>query len=407
MEELPNIILVSLDGVRADVAYSGKFKTLEKLRRRGVTFKRVVSSAPLTPVSHASVFSGLFPPRHGVRHLFLEKLAEDVKTFPVLLKENGYKTHAVVSCPGLHHWYGMDRGFDTYDDKVPPGSDGKDALFTVDVKVRGRAAKLADEVLEKGLMLLDQVVGQRFFIFLHFFDAHWPYEPPAPFDTQYKHNPYEGEIGYAEQKLGQFLAELEHRGLHENTILIVIADHGEDMNGLYQNDHGGKENGHPEEEGHGCLLYDATQMVPMIFTFPQRFGYTGTIEQQVRLVDIAPSILEILNIQTNTKFDGISLLPHLAGKGNDLLGYCETHYPRENAQILEKYPYLHDLKALRIRNGDTEHKIIWHLESDVVEVYDLKNDPNERINLMDALSGQRLGVPFFEALHLSTNGKEE
>ncbi len=378
----PNVVLISLDGVRADVAYSGKFPTLNQLCERGVVFKRVVSSSPLTPVSHASVFTGLFPPRHGVRHLFLEQIVDDVKTLPEILKEHGYATHAIVSCPGLNHWYGFNRGFDSYDDRVPPGADGKDALHTVDVQARGRSAKKAGEVAEKAAALLNELPPERFFLFLHFFDAHWPYEPPPPFATLCNGNLYEGEIAYIDQMLGQFLEDISRRGLWDNLLLIVMADHGEDLNGLYSNDHGGEKLGHPEEDGHGCLLYDATQLVPLIIHFPWQCGYQGQVESQVRLVDIAPTVLDWLQIDDGSDFDGVSLMPHVLGKGKDLVGYCETHYPRENPQTLAKHPDLHDLKAVRLRKAEAEFKVIWHLESDWVEIYDLQQDPLERVNLV-------------------------
>lgn len=379
----PHVILVSLDGVRVDVAYSGKFPTLNKLRQKGVTFKNVVAPAPLTPISHASIFTGLFPPRHGIRHLFLEQLVDDAQTLPQLLKAHGYNSHAIVSCPGLHHWYGFNRGFDSYDDQLPLGPDGKDALHTVDVQARGRAAKRASEVTEKGIKLLDELSKAPTFLFLHYFDAHWPYEPPEPFGSSFKDNPYEGEVAYMDQMLGQFLDEVNRRDLWGDLILIVMADHGEDLEGLYANDHGSEVLGHPEEEGHGCLLYDATQMVPLLVIAPERYEYSGEVEEQVRLVDIVPTVLDLLAIETEVKFDGVSLTPHLAGKGENLVGYCETHYPRETSQVLEKYPHLHNLKAVRIRHPDGEFKIIWHLESDGVEVYDLKRDPNEQTNLMN------------------------
>ena len=386
LDKSPNIVLVSLDGLRSDVAYSGKLPALERIREQGIEFEHVVAPAPLTPISHASIFTGLFPPRHGIRHLFLEQLEEGVTTFPEVLQNHGYTTHAIVSCPGLHRWYGLAKGFDSYDDSLPPGPDGKDALYTVDVQARGRAFKRASKVLDKAIGVLDAVSEQRFFLFLHFFDAHWPYEPPEPFNTLHKENPYEGEIAYIDQMLGQFLEEITQRGLADNLMLIITADHGEDMAGLYPNDHGGKQLGHPEEEGHGCLLYDATQMVPLIVSFPDRYGQHRRVEHQVRLVDIAPTILDILGIDANLNFDGTSLVPHLNGAGKDLIGYCETHYPRENPQVLAKYPYLRNLQAVRVRQPGTEFKVIWHLESDVVEVYDLRQDPDERTNLLGSLN---------------------
>src|SRR3972149_11585154 len=121
---MKNLILISLDTVRADVAYSGKFKTINKLRKEGVTFLNTISSSPFTPASHATVFTGFQPYNHGIRHLFKEKLSPKIKTLAQVLREKGYETGAIVSCPGLNKWYGFSRGFDHYDDEIPKLADG-------------------------------------------------------------------------------------------------------------------------------------------------------------------------------------------------------------------------------------------------------------------------------------------
>src|SRR4051794_6810365 len=108
----PNVLFISLDTVRADVAYPGKMPNIERLRRHGTAFSQAVSSCPLTPVSHATVFTGLQPPGHGIRHLLRERMRTDVPTLAERLKDAGYATGAVVSCPGLNRWYGIDRGFE-------------------------------------------------------------------------------------------------------------------------------------------------------------------------------------------------------------------------------------------------------------------------------------------------------
>src|SRR5207248_293299 len=159
-----------------------------------------VASAPLTPVSHASVLTGLQPFNHGIRHLFREQLAPRVGTLQSVLQGAGYTTGAVVSCPGLHRWYGMDYGFSHYDDEIPLLADGRDPLEVVDVEIRGTALKRAPIVVERALSWLDRVKGEPFFGFVHFFDAHWPYEAPADFGVPFA-NPYEGEVAYMDHHL--------------------------------------------------------------------------------------------------------------------------------------------------------------------------------------------------------------
>jgi len=156
IQKKKNLILISLDTVRADVAYSGRFPVVNKFQKDGVSFLNTISSSPLTPVSHATVFTGLQPYNHGIRHLFKEKMNTDKKTIAEVLKSKGYQTGAIVSCPGMNQWYGFSRGFDHYDDEIPKLPDGTDPLNTVDVKLRGLALKRGDIVVERsqnGLMV--------------------------------------------------------------------------------------------------------------------------------------------------------------------------------------------------------------------------------------------------------------
>ena len=372
-----NLIFVSLDTVRADVAYSGKFKAIENLRSAGVTFLNTISSSPLTPVSHATVFTGLQPFNHGVRHLFKEKINENVLTLAEILKSEGYKTGAVVSCPGMNNWYGFSRGFDHYDDEIPLLADGSDPLQTVDVKKRGTALKRAEVVAERAIKWVSENKDvDPFFLFIHFFDAHWPYEAPQKFGGD---NMYEEEVAYSDHYLGKFLTTMEEMNVLENTTIVCFSDHGEDLDGLYPNDKGGEKLGHPEELGHGCLLYDQTQKVILIIkdkTLPNNCD----IPDQVRLVDVMPTTLKLLGIQKNISFDGVSLLPILSGEKLNLPAYSETYYPEEQTVATGgKFAEARNKKSIRIKNSE---KIITHLNSDYIEIYDLKQDPNEIKNLL-------------------------
>lgn len=373
---MKNLILVSLDTVRADVAYSGRFKTIDKLRKEGITFLNSVSSSPFTPASHATVLTGLQPYNHGIRHLFKEKLDPKVKTLAQVLKNKGYETGAIVSCPGMKKWYGFSKGFDYYDDEIPRLSDGSDPLLTVDVKKRGTALKRANLVVEKAYDWVKDKKDKKYFLFIHFFDAHWPYKAPEKYGGN---NAYEEEVAFSDHYLGLFFDSLKKDGLLDNTSIVVFSDHGEDLEGLYPNDKGGKKLGHPEEFGHGCLLYDQTQKVLLIIKdtkLPKKMN----IERQVRLVDVYPTVLELLNIKYNKKtLDGISLLP-IVTKNIDLnlLGYSETFYPEEQTQSTGKFSHAKNKIAFRF---DNKHKIIFHLDSSDFEVYNLEKDPNELNNI--------------------------
>ncbi|MEY9484332.1 arylsulfatase [Streptomyces calvus] len=372
---MPNVLLISLDTVRADVAYSGKMPGIESLRRRGTTFRQAVSSAPLTPISHASVFTGLQPARHGIRHLLREQLAPDAVTLAEHLKRAGYATGAVVSCPGLNKWYGMDRGFDFYDDEIPLLPDGSDPLTTPDVKMRGLALKRAPLVVDRAMDWLSRQQSP-FFLFAHFFDAHWPYEPPEDFCPTAA-NPYEGEVAYSDHYVSRMLARIEELGhALDDTLIVCFSDHGEDLAGWYPNDHSG-DLGHPYEEGHGCLLFDTTQHVPLIVSGPG-LPRGAEIDSQVRLVDIAPTVLELLGLEQKDA-DGASLTEFLRPEpaGASRPAYSETYYPEER-RADGQYPDLLPLSAVRWDEGEgARRKVVWHIGGDTVESYDLRADPTE------------------------------
>lgn len=378
MSKKQNLILISLDTVRADVAYSGKFPVIEKLRKQGVSFLNTTASAPLTPVSHATVFTGLQPQRHGIRHLFREQLKRGVSTFTQVLKKEGYTTGAIVSCPGMNKWYGFNKGFDHYDDEIPRLADGSDPLEAVDVKKRGTALKRAELVVGRALNWIDKKHSpdKPFFLFLHFFDAHWPYKAPHKFGGD---NHYEEEVAYSDHYLGIFFDELKKGGLLDNTTVVCFSDHGEDLAGLYKNDKGGRKLGHPEESGHGCLLYEQTDQVLLIINnsrLPQHLNITS----QARLVDLAPTILELLKVKHKpSAFDGVSLLPLVEGKSLNLVGYSETMYPKEQTEATKgQFANASNKKSFRIAN---RYKIIEEIDGDDIEIYDLLNDPNELNNL--------------------------
>lgn len=372
---MKNLILISLDTVRADVAYSGKFPTINALRKHGLTFLNTISSSPFTPASHATIFSGLQPYNHGIRHLFKEKLRPQVITLAQIFKDRGYQCGAIVSCPGMHRWYGFSRGFDHYDDEIPKLADGSDPLLTVDVKKRGSALKRADLVVDRASRWIRDRKDRPFFLFVHFFDAHWPYKAPKKYAGD---NHYEEEVAFADHHLGTFLASITEDGLLKNSSVIAFSDHGEDLEGLYPNDKGGKKLGHPEEFGHGCLLYDQTQKVVLIMKdrdLPKR----STITQQVRLVDLFPTIADLFKIKIRHTVDGVSLLPIVKKKANlNLVAYSETLYPEEQTKATGKFKHTRNKVAIRVANT---YKSIFHLNSDFVELYDLGQDEYEMNNL--------------------------
>jgi len=286
-----------------------------------------------------------------------------------------------VSSPGLNRWYGFDRGFDFYDDWVPPLPGGQDALHVVDVETRGTAMKRAPDVVERSLSWLRRQRQRPIFLFAHFFDAHWPYDPPESFDAPTS-NPYEAEAAFMDHYLGTLLDEADAAGLRmDETLVVCFSDHGEDLGGWYQDDHSG-DRGHDEERGHGCLLYDTTQLVPLVLAGP---GIGGGIEcnTQVRLADVMPTALAALDIAVQSS-ESRSLMPACqGGQLEPLPAYCETFYPEELAEAEPRWKHLRPLKAVRT----TGRKTIWQVNGDEVWVFDLDLDPYEKRPLR--LAGDR------------------
>ncbi|VVB76871.1 Sulfatase [uncultured archaeon] len=351
--------------------YGGRFPATARLMKESTYFTNAISSAPLTPISHASILTGLQPRNHGVRHLFRERIRRNAKMIQQILQENGYVTGAIVSCPGMNRWYGFSRGFETYDDEIPRLPDGSDPLNTVDVKLRGLALKPANKVSERATAWLERNGRSPFALFIHFFDAHWPYSAPKGFGGA---NAYENSLAFVDYHLGVVLKKLEELGLDKNTTVVCFSDHGEDLNGLYENDKGGKRLGHPEELGHGCLLYDQTQKVVLIIR-DAGFSKNREIRAQARLVDIFPTVLDLLKIKYDGHVDGISLLQNAK---IPRIAYSETFFPDELDKKRPEFSAAVSKKAIRIEN---KYKIIFNIGSDEVEVYDLENDPHEQRNL--------------------------
>jgi arylsulfatase len=372
---MKNLLLVTYDCARSDAVYGVGLPTIERLAKSGVSFARAISSSPLTPVSHATVLSGLQPYRHGLRHLFRSPISGTTPLLAEHLRQNGFVTGGIVSCPGMNRWYGFARGFDSYDDEVPLLPDGKSGLESEDVKYRGLAMKRADIVASRAISWLEQrLAGERWFLFAHFFDAHWPYEPPESIAGS--RNAYEGELRYVDKHFGRVVDTLERLNLLDDTLVVVFGDHGEDLEGWYPNDKGGAELGHPEENGHGCLLFQQTQAVPLIFSNPTISK--AQVDDLCGLVDVAPTVCDLLGVSGFSSFDGQSLAGYVSGASVDGSGrrlYAETLYPRDFAAKNKEFDHLVNLQALWYPDG---RKVLRSYGSDHGWVmYDLLTDPLE------------------------------
>jgi len=238
-----------------------------------------------------------------------------------------------------------------------------------------------------------------FFLFVHYFDVHWPYTPIKRFevhDERYsgEASAYAGEVSYVDHHIGEIIEVLKDLGLYEGTLFIVTSDHGEDLG-----EHGGQGSSHPEEFCHGWLIYDSTQKVPLIFrppksfreVYPQYCLENKGIQNQVRLIDIMPTVLDVLGLGQDifTRIEGVSLVPFMRGETErKLVAVCQNFYPMEVVEEIQKDKKegLFNLEAIR---WDNKWKHIYSIDErgdpveGVRELYDLVNDPKEQVNLVD------------------------
>lgn len=291
----PHILLITVDTLRADYlgCYGGEVVEtphIDRLAAEGIRFRRALSHVPLTLPSHASVFSGMDPLSHGVHNNATFVLESRFTTLAEVLHENGYRTGAFVGAVPVDSRFGIDQGFDVYDDHY--GGHRRDSLL---------AERPAEEVLRAAMSWLDGQGGQRWFCWIHLFDPHSPYAPPAPFSEKYGTNLYAGEVAYVDRALGELFDFLREQGYYEDTWIVFTSDHGEGLG-----DHG--------ERNHGTFAYHSTLWVPLIFRYPAVLAPSQIIEGRARLSDIMPTVLDYLDLPIPEEVQGESLRPLIGGR---------------------------------------------------------------------------------------------
>ncbi|MGA7633993.1 MAG: sulfatase-like hydrolase/transferase [Terriglobales bacterium] len=390
----PNIILITLDTTRADhMGFLGSRRgvtpNLDKLARQSVVFTHAYSQAPFTAPSHATILTGTYPQFHQVED-FQVPLTKDLPYAPAILKAHGYHTAAFVGSIVLDPFQqlaiGFERGFDTYDAGFHMTRPGEDHYAATD--------RRAAVVVAHALAWLSKHPPGPFFMWVHLYDPHFPYEAPDPFGTRYKSAPYDGEIAYSDAALGKLLNQLRVQGLFENSVIAMMSDHGESLG-----DHG--------EEFHGFFLYDATIHVPLLLKMPGDRFAGKRIDNHVGLVDVLPTILQTVGIEVSQEMQGESLLgmmepkPPPAASGEtapasspDRPLYSETEY------AVRAYGW----SAVRsLRTG----KYLF-IEAPRRELYDMVADPKAEHDLSasskavaDTLQGQ------LDAFRLKTSKSRE
>ena len=314
--ERPNVVLVTLDTTRADrMGFLGSTRgltpALDALAREATVFEKAFAQAPITTVSHATILSGTYPQFHRVND-FGVPLPASVPWLPDLLRAQGYRTAAFVGALILDPRGGLapgfDRGFDTYDAgfKIKRGKEDRYATME----------RRGGEVVSRALAWLSQRPPGPFFLWVHLYDAHDPYEAPEPFRSRFARAPYDGEIAYVDAQVGKLIAGLRAAELLDGTAVAVIADHGESLG-----EHG--------ESTHGVFLYDPTIRVPLLVKRPGGRDAGRRVASRVSAVDLAPTLLDLAGAAVPPGMQGESLMPLLsAARPADRPAYAETDYPQ-------------------------------------------------------------------------------
>jgi arylsulfatase A-like enzyme/Flp pilus assembly protein TadD len=368
----PNVVLITLDTVRADrMGFMGSQRgltpSLDALARQSVVFTRAYAQVPLTTASHATILTGTYPQFHKVND-FGVPLANDLPYMPDILRVSGYRTAAFIGSlildPAAKSAPGFERGFDTFDAGFHRRRPGENRYQAIE--------RRGGEVVAHALAWLDKRPPGPFFLWVHLYDAHDPYDPPEPFKSRYASVPYEGEVAYADSAVGKLLSQLRTRGLYENSVIAVMADHGEALG-----DHG--------ESTHGIFLYDETIQVPLLFKLPAERSAGRHVDSRVGLVDVLPTILQAVGMTIPKEVQGESLVSMMkvvraatpaTGKSNppspDRPAYAESDYSHRTFG----WSSLRALRAGKYLFIDAPRK----------ELYDQAADPQARHDLSSSSS---------------------
>jgi arylsulfatase A-like enzyme/Flp pilus assembly protein TadD len=345
-----SILLVSVDTLRADALgcygrAGAATPWADRLAAEGVRFETAHAHNVVTLPSHANLLSGRYPLHHGVRDNTGFRFPKERPTLATILREKGWRTGAFVSAFPLDSRFGLDRGFEVYDDRL--GGAETSAAFLV-------PERRAEETVRAAASWIESVRGQRFFAFVHLYEPHFPYEPPPPFASRFASEPYQGEVAATDAALQPLLAPLLGAGGRSRTLVVFTSDHGESLG-----EHG--------ETTHGVFAYEATLRVPLVLWAPGLFA-PRVVRTAVRHVDVLPTLLDAGGLEVPRDLPGRSLLPVIAGDGGSA---PESYLEALSSSLNRGWAPLHG----------AVHGGLKYVDLPLPELYDLREDPGEARNL--------------------------
>ncbi|MEW5976843.1 MAG: sulfatase-like hydrolase/transferase [Acidobacteriota bacterium] len=348
-----NVVVITIDTLRADRlgCYGNsdvETPNLDRLASRGVLFENAAAQTPLTPPSHASMFTGKYPHVHGVRGTGGFVLDASQTTLAEVLREKGWQTAAFVGAPVLKRMFGLNQGFETYDDRMPEPDPERTTLENPSLR--------AGEVVDRAVAWLERYSATApFFLWVHVYDPHAPFDPPAPFKKRYEGRPYDGEVAYTDREMGRLFDAIGRKSSLDKTVMVLLSDHGESLG-----EHG--------EFSHGVFLYDATLRIPWLVAGPG-VPVGRRVSNQVRTIDLFPTILGLVHGEVPKGCQGVDLEPTFRGRPVETaLSYGETLYPKINMGWAE-------LRSVRTPQWK-------YIRAPQPELYDLREDPGELKNLI-------------------------
>jgi arylsulfatase A-like enzyme/Tfp pilus assembly protein PilF len=358
----PNVVLITLDTTRADrMGFLGSERgltpNLDGLAGQATVFSRAYAQVPLTTPSHAVILTGTYPQFNHVNYMG-DPLDKTLPLLPEILHRNGYRTAAFVGALVLDPKKlaaGFERGFDVYDAGFHRRRPREDNYHSLE--------RRGEEVVSRALAWLNKRPAGPFFLWIHLYDPHDPYSPPEPYKARYQANPYDGEIAYTDAVVAGLLAGLKTRGLFDSALITVMADHGEAFG-----EHG--------ENHHGIFLYDETIHVPLLIKAPRQH-FTRRIGSPVALVDVAPTILQVLKLPVPAVMQGQSLLGFMKPDQAETAGQQDSALERP---VYSESGYGHlSFGWSKLRAWRTGKYL--YIEAPDRELYDQSVDPSATHNL--------------------------